>query len=169
MLRLLFDFWYLPFLFSSIFSGDEWQINLSPLPQNGEKMIVEGRVFEPDGKTPAAGITVYVYQTDEKGVYGKGEDLIRGTMITNDEGKYKYTTIKPGSYPDGGTPAHVHYKITGNGYPEQWFELQFDGDKHLRESDYKKEKSKGTFSQIQKLEKGKDGILLCRMDIKLSR
>jgi len=168
MFRLLFDFWFLPFLFSAVFSvGEEWKTVIADENVKGERMVVTGTVYETDGKTPVEGITVYVYHTDVKGIYGKGDDLLDGTMITNSKGQYEYHTIKPGSYPEGGAPAHVHYKITGKNYPEQWFELRFTGDKYLGESDYKKEKSKGSFSQIQKLEKGKDGVLRCRMDIRL--
>jgi len=170
MFKLLFDFWYLPFLFSSILSnGDEWKIVLSPQDDKGEKLIVSGIVYSEDGKTPVEGITVYVYHTGVNGIYGKGNDLIDGTMITNAKGQYEYQTIKPGAYPGGSNPAHVHYKITGKGYPEQWFELRFSGDKYLKESDYKKEEGKGSFSQIQKPEKGNDGILRSRMDIILNK
>jgi protocatechuate 3,4-dioxygenase beta subunit len=168
MLKLLYEFWFFPFLFSAVLSGGEdWKAVLASENVKGERMVVTGTVYDSDGKTPAEGVNVYVYQTDSKGIYGKGENLIDGTMITNSKGQYEYHTIKPGTYPEGGFAAHVHYKITGNSYPEQWFELRFKGDKYLKDSDYKKEDGKGNFSQIQKLEKGKDGILKCRMDIRL--
>ena len=48
-------------------------------------------------------------------------------------------------------------------------ELFINFYKYLKESDYKKEVGMGTFSQIQKLEEGKDGVLRCRMDIKLEK
>ncbi len=172
MFRILFDFWFLPFLFSALFSdGDEqkWKIIIAAENVKEERMVVTGNVYGEDGKTPVEGVTVYVYHTDANGIYGKGDNLLNGTMITNSKGQYEYHTIKPGSYPEGGNPAHVHYKITGKGYSEQWFELRFNGDQHLSESDYKKEEGKGNFSQIQKLEKGKDGVLRCRMDIRLEK
>ncbi|MDO8550680.1 MAG: hypothetical protein Q7S39_11100 [Ignavibacteria bacterium] len=170
MFRVLFDFWLLPFLFSALFSGgEEWKTIITDENVKGDRMVVTGTVYETDGKTPTEGITVYVYHTGANGVYGKDDDLLDGTMITNSKGLYEYHTIKPGAYPEGSNPAHVHYKITGKGYPEQWFELRFNGDKYLKESDYKKEEGKGSFSQIQKLEKGKDGVLGCRMDIKLEK
>jgi protocatechuate 3,4-dioxygenase, beta subunit len=169
MFKLLFDFWYLPFLFSSVFSGGEdWKTVLSPEVE-GEKMIVSGTVYEKDGSTPAEGVTVYVYHTGTDGIYGKGDDLIDGTMITNSKGQYEFHSVKPGAYPGGGNPAHVHYKVTGKNYPEQWFELKFHGDKYLKESAYKKESGKGNFSEIQKPAGEKDGILRYRMDIKLRK
>lgn len=170
MTKLLFAFWFLPFLFSFVLqSGEKWKTVLASENIMGERIIVTGTVYKPDGKTPAEGITVYVYQTDANGVYGKGDNLLSGTMITNSKGQYEYHTIKPGSYPGGGNPAHVHYKITGKDYSEQWFELRFNGDKYLKESDYKKQEGKGTFSEIQKPERNEDGVSWYRMDIKLKK
>jgi protocatechuate 3,4-dioxygenase beta subunit len=170
MFKILFDFWYLPFLFSSLFSGgEEWRTLLSPQDTNAGKIIVSGTVFKEDGKTPAEGMTVYVYQTGSDGIYGKGDNRIDGTMITNSEGQYEFQTTKPGAYPGGGNPAHIHYKITGNGYSEQWFELKFHGDKYLKESHYKKEEGKGKFSEIQKPVNTENGFAVYRMDIKLEK
>src|SRR5258708_27518935 len=36
----------------------------------GERLIVAGQVFMPDGKTPASGVTVYAYNTDAEGYDG---------------------------------------------------------------------------------------------------
>lgn len=35
----------------------------------GERLVIEGTVFDPDGVTPAPGVTVYAYNTDAKGYY----------------------------------------------------------------------------------------------------
>src|SRR5215831_20910733 len=35
----------------------------------GQRLVVSGQVFAPDGVTPAAGVMVYAYQTDATGHY----------------------------------------------------------------------------------------------------
>jgi len=35
----------------------------------GQKLIVSGTVFQPEGKTPAPGIIIYYWQTDNNGYY----------------------------------------------------------------------------------------------------
>ncbi len=68
--------------------------------------------FAGDGKTPAAGIVMYVYHTDQKGIYPKkgGETgwagrhgYIRGWIKTNAQGQYKFYTLVPASYPNSCT------------------------------------------------------------------
>lgn len=148
---------------------ESWKIKVAAEKEPGEKMIVTGTIYGSDGKTVVEGITVYVYHTNAEGIYGRGDNLLNGTMITNSKGMYEYSTIKPGSYPGRRNPAHVHYRITGKGYIEQWFELQFEGDPYISESELKKEKAKGNFSQIQKLIKDESGALRCNMDIRLKK
>ena len=36
---------------------------------DANKMLVSGRVFLPDGKTPAPGVVVYAYHTNQQGIY----------------------------------------------------------------------------------------------------
>jgi len=122
-----------------------WKVIIADEKKPREKLIVTGTIYNLDRKTPAEGVTVYVYHTDAKGIYGKGEELLDGTMITDKDGKYKYHTIKPGSYPDSKNPAHVHYKVSGKNIHEQWFELKFEGDPFISKEESKKETSKGNF------------------------
>ena len=76
----------------------------------GEPLIVSGTIYAPDGKQPLEGITLYVYQTDAKGVYstsGGGGDnrntRIHGVMRTGADGRYEFRTIRPASYPGTGS------------------------------------------------------------------
>lgn len=78
--------------------------------------------------TPAAGLTVDLWQCDHLGVYSnvsdpdfetKGKRFLRGYQITDAGGIAKFTTIYPGWY--SGRPAHLHFKIrsapaTGTGF-----------------------------------------------------
>jgi protocatechuate 3,4-dioxygenase beta subunit len=49
-------------------------------------------------------------------------------MHTDAEGRYEYRTIRPGPYPGGGVPAHVHYVVSAPGFRERVFEIVFDDD-----------------------------------------
>lgn len=138
----------------------------------GEPMIVKGTVFAPDGKTPVAGIKVYVYHTDAKGYYRKGTNSsqnprLKGTMITDADGHYEYRTIKPGAYPGGGNPAHVHYVVSGKHYAEQYDELLSEGDRYLSESQRRHFNKEDTFGKVRPFKKDENGIWQCRKDIKL--
>lgn len=155
------------FLFAISGNENNWKVKIAPDDEPGERILVTGTAYDSDGKTPAKNINIYVYHTDNKGEYDN--QRLSGTMITNENGKYEFNTIKPASYPDSKIPAHVHYKVWGNGYPEQWFELKFEGDKYLSQTEINKEKEKGNFASIQKTVKNNSGILECRYDLKLKR
>lgn len=144
-----------------------WKTVLTSKDEPGEPLVVTGTVYAPDGKTPAAGITVYVYHTDAEGYYRKGANSsdnprIKGTMITNAEGKYEFRTIKPGNYPGRGVPAHIHYVLSGKGYPKHNDEVMFEGDPYLTPRD------RSSIS-VRPLTRDKDGVWRCVYDIKLKR
>ena len=40
----------------------------------GERLIIEGTVYRPDGTTPAGGVLLYAYHTNAGGVYAKRGD-----------------------------------------------------------------------------------------------
>ncbi len=84
----------------------------------GEIVVLTGRVFAPDG-SPAAGARVEIWQVDVNGRYlHTGERGRRprdpnfqgfGFAVTDNEGRYRFRTIKPVAYP-GRTP-HIHVKV----------------------------------------------------------
>lgn len=98
----------------------------------GERLVVTGRVI--DGTKLIAGASVYVFHTDAKGFYApdrSGPDAeldprLHGALRTDVEGRYRYETIRPGSY--GGNAAHVHYVVTARGYKPRIFDLWFQDD-----------------------------------------
>ena len=104
----------------------------------GERLIVEGTVYRPDGKTPAAGVLMYTYHTNAGGVYakrgnetgnGRRHGYLRGWLRTGPDGKYRIETIKPGSYPSRSEPAHVHMTLQPPGEPERYIDdVVFEGD-----------------------------------------
>lgn len=107
----------------------------------GRKLTVSGTVYKADGKTPAEGVIIYVYHTDQTGVYPKKADetgwakrhgYLRGWMKTDKNGFYKFFTLRPGSYPNSKNPAHIHIIIKEPGKQEYWIDdFVFDDDPFL--------------------------------------
>ena len=76
----------------------------------GERIIVSGRVFDTEGK-PLRGTLVEIWQANAAGRYKHRWDRWpapldpnftgAGRCVTDDEGRYRFTTIRPGPYPWG--------------------------------------------------------------------
>lgn len=99
----------------------------------GERLVVTGRAL--DGAMPVAGVSVYAFHTDVNGLYAaKGVDprtaelnpRLHGAMRTDASGRFRYETIRPGSY--NNNAAHVHYVVTAPGYKPRMFDLWFEDD-----------------------------------------
>ncbi|MFN2439725.1 MAG: hypothetical protein ABR503_11040 [Chitinophagaceae bacterium] len=135
-----------------------WTDTLPDFNERGPKLEVSGTVYQPDGKTPAKDVVIYIYHTDQTGRYstkgdekgwGKRHGYIRGWMKTNNEGKYKFYTLRPASYPNSQIEAHIHPTIKEPGKSEYYIDaFVFDDDPFL------------TGNMRKKLEnRGGDGIL----------
>jgi protocatechuate 3,4-dioxygenase beta subunit len=104
----------------------------------GEPMRIEGRVLAIDGKTPAAGVVIYAYQTNAEGLYAGGKPgteasrrhgRLRGWVKTGADGRYSFDTIRPAPYPDDTIPAHIHFTILEPGKRPYWIDdIVFDGE-----------------------------------------
>ncbi len=139
----------------------------------GEQLIVNGTFYSRDGKTPAAGVLLYVYQTDATGVYNSDDGSwqrprINGWFRTDKKGRYEIRTIKPGSYPRGRNPAHIHLVIVPDNAPARWLDdFLFEGDPFLSPADRERPAREGRFSNVMKIRKEKDGLLRSERDIVL--
>jgi protocatechuate 3,4-dioxygenase, beta subunit len=139
--------------------------------QKGEKMKVEGTVYLKDGKTPAANIIIYYWQTNADGLYAPSltdktrHGAIRGWMKTGADGKYTIYTIKPASYPKSSIPAHIHYLIKEPDLNEYYIDdIYFEGDPFVTEAERKK-LSLRCGSGIVELKSNSEGMLYCKRDI----
>lgn len=93
----------------------------------GERIIVAGRVLDEDGRgIPNA--LVEIWQANASGRYRHGRDnhpapidpnfLGAGRVMTDDQGNYRFVSIKPGAYPwrnhhNAWRPAHIHFSLFG--------------------------------------------------------
>jgi protocatechuate 3,4-dioxygenase beta subunit len=95
-------------------------VKLPEVSWDGKKpMGINGTVFKADG-TPAADVVLYVYHTNEKGIYPKKGDekgwakrhgYLRGWVKTDQKGQYKFGCLRPAPYPGRDEPAHIHVTI----------------------------------------------------------
>ena len=146
------------------------KIDIAAANEPGKRMIVKGQVFKPDGRTPSAGVIVYVYHTDETGEYradATGSPKLKGWMKTDKEGRYEYRTIRPGAYPSRNQAAHVHVQFWSADVPPQWnYDLLFDDDPLVGERDRRLSADVGRFAFVSKPQ-SREGVLHVSLDYKL--
>jgi protocatechuate 3,4-dioxygenase beta subunit len=110
-------------------------------PVGGEPLQIRGRLLSTKG-APLAGYTLDVYQTGD-GYYARPDNdprkaALRQSLVTDDDGRYRLTTIVPGHYPDSRNPMHIHAHLSGPGVPAHWIDsFLFKGDPYLRAADKK--------------------------------
>lgn len=90
----------------------------------GQIVHVAGRILNQHGE-PLRGARVELWQANAAGRYNHRSDANPapldpdfqgyGVQLADREGRFRFTTIKPGPYPfDGGTRApHLHFQVTG--------------------------------------------------------
>jgi protocatechuate 3,4-dioxygenase beta subunit len=109
----------------------------------GERIIVTGRVLDLGGK-PVRNTLVEIWQANAAGRYVHKADqhdapldpnfLGAGRCITDDEGRYRFLTIKPGAYPWGNhsnawRPNHIHFSLFGEYFGSRLVtQMYFPGD-----------------------------------------
>jgi hypothetical protein len=107
----------------------------------GEPMVLTGRTLGADGQ-PRAGVMVYAYHTNAGGIYpppdvprstfSNHHGKLRGWAVTDARGRYTFETIRPGGYPNGGEPQHVHMHVVERGCATYLIdELVFTDDPRL--------------------------------------
>ena len=109
----------------------------------GERIIVTGRVLDVDGR-PVQNTLVEVWQANAAGRYHHVVDQHpapldpnfsgAGRCLTDDDGRYRFVTIKPGAYPWGNhdnawRPQHIHFSLFGRAFTERLVtQMYFPGD-----------------------------------------
>lgn len=139
----------------------------------GPKIVISGIIYKADGKTPAPNIILYVYHTDQNGIYpNKGDEkgwakrhgYIRGWLKTNEKGEYKFYTLVPASYPNSTNHKHIHPTIKEPGFREYWMDdFVFDDDPLLPAKERNKQNPVGGNGVLKT--KMKDGMLFAERNI----
>jgi protocatechuate 3,4-dioxygenase beta subunit len=109
----------------------------------GERIIVHGRVLDGDGR-PVPNTLVEVWQANSAGRYAHDADRHdapldpnfsgAGRCLTDSEGRYRFTTIRPGAYPwrnhpNAWRPAHIHFSVFGRAFVQRLVtQMYFPGD-----------------------------------------
>ncbi|HEX7316785.1 MAG TPA: hypothetical protein VF297_22985 [Pyrinomonadaceae bacterium] len=158
-------------------AGLSWKTLITTEREPGTPMVVTGRIFAADGKTPAVGVTLYVYHTDARGLYsekdgqgGPPDPRLKGWMKTDAEGRYEFRSIRPASYPGTRNPQHIHAKVGGAGYAERpILEYWFDDDQLVSAEMRARYNGLGTFSPIVNAKRGADGVFAFVRDIRLEQ
>lgn len=151
---------------------------LADFNEPGPKMLVYGTIYKSDGITPAAGVVLYIYHTDQTGRYtakpgqtgcAKRNGYLRGWIKTDDKGAYRFYTLKPAAYPNASIPAHIHPIVKEPGLSEYYIdEYLFDDDPLLTSEERTRAENRGG-NGIIKLAKDADGLLLCKRDVVLGK
>jgi len=100
------------------------RVNGEPL---GERIVVTGRVLDENGQS-LPNTLIEVWQANAAGRYIHKKDqhdapvdpnfLGAGRCMTDDQGRYRFYTIRPGAYPWGNhpnawRPNHIHFSLFG--------------------------------------------------------
>ena len=106
----------------------------------GQLTVVEGVVMDGDGK-PLADALVDIWQANAAGRYHHERDPnptprdvnFQGwaQVLTDQDGKYSFLTVKPGAYPAAANwtrPPHIHFKVAKRGFHELTTQMFFDGE-----------------------------------------
>ena len=129
----------------------EMGADIARQPGDGRPLEMSGRVLGADGR-PVAGAIVDVWQTAANGLYDVQDPEqppynLRGRFRTGADGRYRFRTIRPVSYPvptDGPVggmlqalgrhawrPAHLHFMIAAPGHARLVTHLFVKGDPYL--------------------------------------
>ena len=109
----------------------------------GERIIVTGRGLDGDGRTVRNSL-IEIWQANSAGRYIHKNDRHpapldpnfsgAGRCLTDDEGRYRFVTIKPGAYPwknhdNAWRPAHIHLSLFGEAFRSRLItQMYFPGD-----------------------------------------
>ncbi len=109
----------------------------------GERIVVTGRVLDEDER-PVRGALLEVWQANAAGRYVHEGDQHpapldanftgAGRTLTDDDGRYRFVTVKPGAYPwrnhpNAWRPAHIHFSVFGRAFTQRLVtQMYFPGD-----------------------------------------
>jgi protocatechuate 3,4-dioxygenase, beta subunit len=99
----------------------------------GQRIVVHGRVLDSGGRA-VPDTLVEIWQANAGGRYFHENDQWPapldpnfsggGRVLTDSDGRYRFTTIKPGAYPwrnhrNAWRPAHIHFSLFGRAFTQR--------------------------------------------------
>jgi protocatechuate 3,4-dioxygenase beta subunit len=115
----------------------------------GQRIVVQGQVRDSDGRAVPHTL-VEVWQANAAGRYRHAVDrwpapldpgfVGVGRALTDADGRYRFTTIKPGAYPWGNhhnawRPAHIHFSLFGRAFTQRLVTQMYFPDDSLFDQD----------------------------------
>jgi hypothetical protein len=152
---------------------------IAPEDEPGEPMVIEGTVFDQEGR-PAPGVIVYGYHTNAAGIYPQAARLrgteasshgrLRGWVRTDEEGRYRFRTIRPGAYPSRDNPEHVHMHVLEVGCCTYYLaSIKFTDDPLLSGADREAAREGRGGNALVTPRRTAEGVWLVQRDIYLGR
>ena len=120
-------------------AGAPTRTTLVDANEPGTKLEITGHVIDADCESPIRGAMLDVWQADDNGAYDNVsvDYRLRAIMASDQDGVFRFTSIKPANYLDAGgwRPAHIHFTVTHPDYPALTTQLYFAGDPYLAPND----------------------------------
>jgi protocatechuate 3,4-dioxygenase beta subunit len=151
------------------------ETTLPDYQREGPQIKITGIVYQKDGQTTAPTVILYVYHTDQSGRYTappnakgweKRHGSIRGWMKTDEQGRYTFYTLRPGTYPSRTEPAHIHITVKEPNKKEYYMDsFYFEDDPLLTSRIRSQMRSRGGNGIVELHQEGK--IMVGKRDILL--
>ena len=115
----------------------------------GQRIVVHGRVLDGDGRAVPSTL-VEIWQANAAGRYAHAADRWPapldphftglGRAVTDADGRYRFTTVRPGAYPWGNhhnawRPAHLHFSLFGRAFTQRLVTQMYFPDDPLLDLD----------------------------------
>jgi protocatechuate 3,4-dioxygenase beta subunit len=115
----------------------------------GQRIIVTGRVLD-EHRRPVPRTVIEIWQANAAGRYIHSADTWNapldpnftgaGNVVTDDDGRYRFVTVRPGAYPWGNhhnawRPAHIHLSLLGPAFATRLVTQMYFPDDPLIEID----------------------------------
>ena len=151
---------------------------IAPDGAYGQPMIIRGVVRDQNGRL-RQGIVVYAYQTDADGRYqrdaqapsfaGSRHGKYRGWVLSDQSGKYEFSTVRPAGYPNSDLPQHIHIHVLEPGCATYYLEdITFSDDTRMtnaKRREFFNDRGGSGYSTPQRV----DGVWTVQRDITLGQ
>ena len=119
--------------------GAPLRTNLRLAGSKGIQIVLKGKIFRDDGKTPINAAFVEIWHCNENELYDNTSDdyNYRGGQRTKADGGYEFKSILPVPYKAVPTdesswrPAHIHMRVSVPNEQDLITQIYFKGDKYI--------------------------------------